>query len=211
LLLDAEYLEYGEPPTTSHFLAQIALEEFAKAFLLALVVRGVIPWDRRLLRAARDHSCKQLLCVVMDYLSPDTEEFLERCNALVLHHELREVPAKIIDAITILRHEMIGRWVNSTWVWAEDPNFDKEMLAIAKGKQDRAKQDTLYVRLARDGGIASVPDRITFKGVRLERARASRVASLAEAVLAGQLYPALDYGKVEETFRALFESVPHDA
>jgi AbiV family abortive infection protein len=80
LLSDAEFLELDETPTTAHFLCAIAQEEFAKAFLLALVVRSVIPWDRRLLRASRDHTCKQLLCVVMEYLSPDFEEFLERAT-----------------------------------------------------------------------------------------------------------------------------------
>lgn len=88
LLDDADYLAFGEPPTTAQFLAAIAQEEIAKAFLLALVVRRVIPWDQRLLRAARDHTCKQLLNLVIEYLSPDTEEFLERSNAFVLKNEI---------------------------------------------------------------------------------------------------------------------------
>lgn len=207
---DAEFLEFGEPPTTSYFLSQIAEEEFAKAFLLALVIRGVIPWDRRLLRAARDHSCKQLLCVVMDYLSPDFDDFLERCNAVVLRHEVSELPPKIVDAITILRHEKIGRWVDRTWVWADQPDYDREALAIGDGQQDRAKQDALYVRLTRDGGVASRPGGATFDGVRAERDRASRIGTLAESVLAGDPNPGLDYDRVEETFRALFESVARD-
>lgn len=51
LLNEAELLELEQPPTTAYFLTVIAQEEFAKAFLLALVVRDVIPWDKRLLRA----------------------------------------------------------------------------------------------------------------------------------------------------------------
>ena len=73
----------------------IAQEEFAKGFLLGLVVRGVIPWDHRLLRAARAHVCKKLLCVVMDYLAPDTDEFIDRCNAVVLRREPVVVPARV--------------------------------------------------------------------------------------------------------------------
>jgi len=170
------------------------------------VVRGVIPWDRRLLRAARDHSCKQLLCVVVDYLSPDTEDFLERCNAVVLRHELRQLPARIVDAINILRHEKIGRWVSQSWVWAEDPNYDPDAVAIAEGKQDRLKQDAIYVRLAGDGGVAPTHAEFTRERIRTERDRADRLARLTEGVLSGEAYPGLDYDKVEELLRALFAS-----
>src|SRR5437879_1769498 len=41
LLDDAEYLEFSEPATTSYVLSLLAEEEFAKGFVLALVVRGV--------------------------------------------------------------------------------------------------------------------------------------------------------------------------
>jgi len=211
LLDDSEFLEFGEPPTTAYFLSLIAQEEFAKAFLLALVVRGVIPWERRLLRAARDHTCKQLLCIIMDYLNPDTDEFLERCNAGVLRHEIRKLPSKVVDAINILRHEKIGRWVERTWVWDEDPEYDRDALAVAEGKQDRLKQDALYVRLASDGSVAGVPSAATYELVRSERERASRIANLAERVLEGDERPGLDYDKVEEVFRALFESLSESA
>lgn len=67
LLDNVESLELDESPT-AHFLCQIAQEEFAKGFLLALVVRDVVPWDKRIFKAAKDHCCKQLLCIVMEYL-----------------------------------------------------------------------------------------------------------------------------------------------
>jgi AbiV family abortive infection protein len=204
LLEDAEVLELNEPPTTAYFLTMIAQEEFAKGFLLALVVRGVIPWDEKLLRAARDHACKQLLCVVMDYLSPDTDDFLERGNAVVLRHEVPQLPARVMDAINILRHEKIRRWVSQSWVWAEDPEYDPDAVAIWEGKQDRLKQDALYVRLASDGGIASVPAGITRETVRTEHERADRLARLTEGVLRGEAHPGLDYDRVEELFRVLF-------
>jgi AbiV family abortive infection protein len=66
LLDDADFLQFSDPPATAYFLSLIAQEEFAKAFLLALVRRGIVPWDQHVLRATRDHTCKQLLCVVMD-------------------------------------------------------------------------------------------------------------------------------------------------
>ena len=207
LLDDSEFLEFSKPPTTSHFLSLIAQEEFAKAFILALVVRDVIPWDRRWLRATRDHSCKQLLCLVMDYLNPDTDEFLERCNAVVLRHEIRNLPAKVVDAIQILRHEKIGRWVEQSWVWAEEPEYDRDAWSVAEGRQDRDKQDTLYVRLGQDGSVASVPSGATYDTVRLERERARRIGDFAERVLDGEKCPGLDYDEVEDLFRTLFESL----
>jgi AbiV family abortive infection protein len=210
LLDDVQFLDCREPPTTAYFLTLIAQEEFAKAFLLALVVRGVIPWDKRLLRAARDHVSKQLLCVVMDYISPDTNEFLERCNAVVLRHEIRDLPRKVVDAINILRYEKLGRWVNHLWVWAEDPEYDPEALAVNKGKQDRLKQDTLYVRLGKDGSVVSIPHGATYESVYSEKERAERIARLAEGVLKGDKNPGLDYDEVENLFRALFESLPQD-
>jgi len=206
LLDEVQFLELNEPPATAYYLSVIAQEEFAKGFLLALVVRGVIPWDRRLLRAARDHSCKQLLCVVMDYVNPDLETFIERCNAVVLRHELRQVPLKVADAINILRHEKIGRWVRQSWVWAEDPDYHPEALAVSEGEQDRLKQDALYVRLAADGGVASIPTDFNLEMVRGERERAGRLARLTEGTLSGESRPGLDYKNVEELFRELFAS-----
>jgi len=113
----------------------------------------------------------------------------------------------VIDAIYILRHEKIGRWVKQSWVWAEDPDYDLEAVAVAEGKRDRVKQDRLYVRLSSDGGIASVPSGSTYEIVRNERELGSRLASLAEGVLECEKHPGLDYYKVEEVFKVLFESI----
>lgn len=211
LLENAQALEFSDSLATPYYLTMIAQEEFAKAFLIALVVRGVIPWDRRLLRAARNHSCKQLLCVVMDYLAPDTEEFRDRCNAVVLRHELPQIPPRVTDAINILRHEKIGRWRGGPWVWDEDPEYDADALAVAKGEQDRVKQDALYVRLAADGGVASTPTEVSAETLSTERDRAERLANLAEKVVAGESNLGLDYDEVEECFRVLFTSTGDSA
>jgi hypothetical protein len=78
---------------------------------------------------------------------------------------------------------------------------------VAEGKRDRVKQDNLYVRLSADGGIASVPGGSTYEIVRNERELGGRLARLAEGVLEGEAHPGLDYYKVEEVFRVLFESI----
>jgi hypothetical protein len=207
LLADAEWLDYDEYRTRAHFLTMIAQEEFAKSFLLGLVLRGVISWDPRLLRAARDHVCKQLLCIVMDYLNPDYAEFKERCDAVILRHELSETPRKIADAINLLGHERIGRWNNPHWEWEDEPDYHRDALDVAEGKQDRAKQDFLYVRLAADGGIASSPRAVDCEELKGERERAERMASLAENMLDERRVPGLDYEDVARIFRAVFSTM----
>jgi hypothetical protein len=72
---------------TSLALAILAEEEFAKGFLLLLVGRGVIPWSNAVWRAARDHSCKHLLCALMEYADPDVEEVLARMKRFEARHE----------------------------------------------------------------------------------------------------------------------------
>ncbi|HZU42952.1 MAG TPA: AbiV family abortive infection protein [Terriglobales bacterium] len=75
LLDDADWVLHTEnPAATSFALAMIAQEEFAKAFLLFLVDRGVIDWNSFLHRAMRDHTCKQLLGLVLNHLAPDWDE-----------------------------------------------------------------------------------------------------------------------------------------
>jgi hypothetical protein len=66
-------------------------------------------------RALQDHKCKQLTYVVMDYLAPDFDEFVTRSNAVVVHRQLPTMPAKVADALNILRHEKIGRWISNSW------------------------------------------------------------------------------------------------
>jgi len=210
LLDDAEYVELNEPPTTAYFLAMIAQEEIAKGFLLALVVRGIIPWDKRLLRAARDHTCKQLLCVVMDYLVPGDDDWFARVDTMMYRPEEAKLPREVADALNILRHEKIGCWADYFSFWAENPDYDPGAMAIFAGKKDRVKQDALYVRLSADGSVASTPAGVTLETVKNERDRARRLASLTNDMLNGDPNQGLDYPRIEESIRILFASMPDD-
>lgn len=204
LLDDAEWLDYDVYRTSALFLIHIAHEEFAKAFLIGMVLRQVIPMDDKLLRAMRDHRCKQLVCIVMDYLLPEDEEWSRRIRRTIDGIFDDELPRKVADAINILRHEKIGRMENRYWFWDEDPNYDPEALAVGDGKLDRLKQDLLYVRLAKDGGVASAPRSVSAEELRVERDRAQRLASIAEAALDPSETPGLDYHTVEQVMRAVF-------
>ena len=204
LLEDAQFLEFSEPPTSAWFLALIAQEELAKAFMLCLTNRGTIPWNPHILRALQDHKCKQLVCLVMDYLAPDIDEFITRCNAVVIKKELPIMPRRVADALNILRYEKIGRWVSQTWVWAEEPDYDHDALTIAEGKKDRLKQDALYVRLGKDGSVASIPLNHSALTLADEMDRAERFRTLVESLLEGAEHPGLDWHLVDEAFRLLF-------
>jgi AbiV family abortive infection protein len=203
LVDEAVNLEFEELPTTSFYLIQLAQEEASKAFLLALVHRGVIPWDNHILRACRDHKCKQLLLLVMDYLNPpEGDDFRAHIEKIVAQH-FAEVPQKIADAIHLLRYEKIGRWKSNRWVWAEDPQWDQEALKVADGAMDSIKQDAIYVRLSKDGAIASTPSQVKVPEYSEQRDSATRMIDAARALLGDQIAIG-GLEKVEEIFRALF-------
>jgi len=202
LLEDADYLRFAEPPATAYYLALIAQEECAKAFLLALARRRIVPWDQHILRATRDHACKQLTCVVMEYVTPELDEFLERCDAIHIH-DLPALPRRVADAMNILRHEKIGRWVSRSWFWAEEPEYDSGALRIAEGRHDARKQDALYVRLSSDASLASVPS-VAVLELDAEIERAARFAGLVDRLLEDEAYPGLDWDMIEAALRALF-------
>jgi AbiV family abortive infection protein len=80
LLDDADWLCIAERPGSAFALAVIAQEEFAKAFLFHLIGEGILPAIPLVLRMAKDHTCKQLLGLVMEHIHPDTDEFLRRMD-----------------------------------------------------------------------------------------------------------------------------------
>lgn len=187
LLDDTLGLDYREPPATTLYIAVIAQEEFAKAFLLFLVREGIIPWSKQLLRAMHDHTCKQLVGVILDYLNPPLDESYEQMMERIREEVALgdDLPRRIADALTMLRYEKIGRWESSVWCWSEDPDYDLSVRKLAEGKRDRIKQDALYVRIGADGRVASHPcdTRKSFCEEELERARsyARFLTSLVEA------------------------------
>ena len=110
LLDDALMLEFSKPPATAFYLSMIAQEEFAKSFLLVLVYKSIIEWNQYIWRATRDHKCKQLLSMIMDFMNPDFDEFINRINAIKEEGEGWKIPPHIADALNIFYHEKIRRW-----------------------------------------------------------------------------------------------------
>jgi AbiV family abortive infection protein len=234
LLENIEWLDSASQRSTSFALATIAQEEFAKAFLLILVARSVLKWNSLIYRATRDHKCKQLLGVVMEYLEP--EDFLaasatwhkgheERMALLDAYktssddREKREIwerlealrakdnllPAAVADSINIFRHEKIRRWESRNWWWGEPPTYDKKARSVAAGNMDRNKQDSLYVRLGKTGAVVTTPS-----SCNQDAAAAVEIAKRFETLIGRLLqYPdgrGFEYEKVENAFKVLFSS-----
>lgn len=205
LLSDAEMLEFSEPPATAFALTIIAQEEFAKAFLINLIYKGIIQWDEYIWRASRDHTCKQLLTMVMDYLNPDDSEFMKRISVSSEGSVSRTLPRHIADALNIFRHEKIRRWESQNWVWADPPNYDPKAKKVGKGHLDRLKQDQLYIDIAKDGSV--IPKGvITPNQLKIEKDRAERLCSLVRGMVEGERMEYSEYHKVTEAFRVLFAS-----
>ncbi len=141
LLEDAEWLTHRE--STGVALAMLAQEEFAKAFVLALVRDGILPWTEEVQRSLRAHECKHLVMIIMEWLlvvnelrsSQSSDEVLRRDESLHL-------PPDVAIAMNIYRHEMIER------IGGRNPEHYAEWggaaRKVAKGKRDRKKQAALY-------------------------------------------------------------------
>jgi len=209
LLSDAQMLEFSEPPATAFALVIIAQEELAKAFLLTLVYKGVIQWNELLWRAARDHKCKQLLVLVMDFLNPDWDEFIARDDTWYADRVKGLLPHQIADALNIFRHEKIGRWESQNWFWVDPPDYDTKAKKVGNGLVDKLKQNQLYIYIGKRGAV--IPKGVvTQKQFEDEMDRASRLSSVVKDMIKEECADRFDYKLVIEAFQMLFESIKPD-
>jgi AbiV family abortive infection protein len=206
LLDEAQWIEHLDPPSSMYYLSIIAQEECAKGYLLYLVSSKMVPWHPLILRAAHDHKCKQLLCIVLDYLYPDVDEFLRRTDVAVIGERKPGFPAKVADAINILRHEKIGMWESKTWVWPEDPEYDETALSVYEGKRDAEKQQSLYVELSKTGEVCSTPWKVTKEQAAAEYEMARRFDAFLQFLKSGEQPIGIDYEAVENAFKSLFSN-----
>ena len=203
LLSDAVMVEFEKPKSTYYFLAMIAQEETAKAFLLYLVSIEAIPWTPFLLRATCDHKCKHLVGIVLDYLAPDFDKWMAEMELRIKQKLPPTFPKPVADALNILYHEKIRKWERSNWFWAEDPVYDKATLKIAEGGRDKAKQQGLYVDLGRSGQVSSSPDHITEAQADAEFQTAERYLRCVTGIIDRENQPR-DLEEIARLFKALF-------
>lgn len=147
LLDDAEYLHDFDRYASAYGLAKLAQEEFAKGFILKLIASGALKWSTEVRRSLNHHVSKQLMTLILEFLNPDTDDFLK----MIENKTLLDRPRKVSDAINIYVHEVLRRWESANWFWAEDPEYDREAKSVFDGKEDKTKQNAFYVRISKDG------------------------------------------------------------
>jgi AbiV family abortive infection protein len=215
LLQEANDLEFRSPPATRLFLAMIAQEEFAKAFMLFLIRRGLIPFTPVVHRAIQDHICKQLMGMIMDYMIMDWETIEEAHAMIARDAELGDLlPDDVGSALEILAYEKIGRWTRNNWVWAEDPNYNAAAKKIAKGRQDRRKQDALYVRIGPDGRLVSTPHKVREEDIERELVRARSYDRFVQSVVGmieGRMFSEWRYDKIVKALSTIFGGATQEA
>lgn len=184
----------------------IAQEELAKAFILYLIRQGAISFTTPVLRAINDHVCKQLVGMVMDYMIMHWDE-IEELQILIRKDSAAGdgLPSDVGSAIELLRYEKIERWAGKFAVWAEDPHYDPSARHVADGRKDHHKQDSLYVRIGRDGRVSSTPEVITEQETETELERARRYKRFIESLLVEDKR-SKRYEKAMTAFTQLFAS-----
>ncbi len=209
LLADAQMLEFSEPPATAFALVIIAQEELAKAFLLTLVDKDIIQWNELIWRATRDHKCKQLLVMVMDFLNPDLDEFMARDNEWYADRVDGLLPRPVADALNIFRRERIGRWESHNRSLDDPPVYEPKAKKVAKGFIDKWKQDQLYIAIGKDGAIAQ---RRIVTQAQFEEAMESacRLSFVVKEMLEEECAERFDYKLVIKDFQRLFNSINSD-
>jgi AbiV family abortive infection protein len=202
LVEDARWLLDLERYPTAFALSILAQEEYAKAFLLHLVKAGAIPWTVEVRRTLRDHTCKQLLALIMDFLQPDWDDFLVKLTA---QRKTLPFPSHIADALNIVRHEKAVEYKDSDWLWDDTKPCDPKARKIADGNVDREKQNALYVGIGKTGQLVSTPLLIDVERAEAEYKRTANLGQMfsrKDAKVSPVL--SLEYEMVFEAFRLLF-------
>lgn len=174
---DSEEMLDRERFPSAYALALLAQEEYAKAFLLSLVVAGALPWSAQVKRALHDHVCKQLASVILDYLSPDIDEFLRRHDLSRIGEKRPIFPNDVLDAIHVICHERLPRERDRWWLNSNERPLDGRVTKIADGRLDGEKQDAIYVRLGKAGDVIAYPGQVSSQSARDELERAKRIGS----------------------------------
>lgn len=174
LFEDAKHFEeWGRFPT-AYALGILAQEEYGKAFLLHLAMEQAVPWTDGLDRALRNHRCKQLVALVMEFLQ--RKDFMELLEDPDRFRGASTLPEYVLDAIHVIVHEHIRELNREDWLDDSDRRVHPVANRIARGILDREKQAGFYVHVGSDGKIRKNPSMVTAERCRSEIARTERVA-----------------------------------
>lgn len=198
---DAEWLG-TDSSATMVALCILAQEEFAKAFLLHLVCEGIVPWTAKVRESLRNHKHKQLLGLIMEWLSPSDDEFSARIRTRPGYTIL---PTHVADAMKLYVEKVQPQGHISCPPAASDPMAK----SVAYGDRDKKKQDAIYVRLSDDGDVISIPTQVTAEMVSTELDRTKRLSDLVSPLRGGDIGPGLDYHLMIETLSFLLLEKRH--
>ena len=206
LLEDAKFLFDWDRFSTALALSVLAQEEFAKAFLLQLVVDEVIPWLPEVHRSMARHQCKHLLAIVMEWL-PLFD--CDKCMAQFNLNETRRNQKMACLQRSIERYKQ-GKFLpdpkdpepieldfvvppdvsdalniyrheeierfRSGNPWKDADWSTGKARKIADGSLDRKKQSAFYVDITKTGEIGLHPGLITREEASEEIERAERLS-----------------------------------
>jgi AbiV family abortive infection protein len=158
ILSDVRNCDNRCTPATKYYLAIIAQEECAKALLLHLASVNAIPWDSAMQGATRNHACKHLLCLILDYVSPDDKEFQRRVGLEMTEESGFKMPEKMLDVISILRHKRFGKGAGELKKIWNEAVYEESVDGVIRGIRDEQKQGALYVNLCNDGKVVTTPE-----------------------------------------------------
>ncbi|MBI1824227.1 MAG: AbiV family abortive infection protein [Nitrospirae bacterium] len=198
---DAEWLGTDRSATIVA-LCILAQEEFAKAFLLHLVCEGIVPWTDKVRESLRNHRHKQLLGIIMEWLSPSHDEFIARIR---MKPGDATLPAHVADAMKLY----VEKVQPQGHISCPPAPSDLIVKSVADGDRDKKKQDALYVRLSENGEVISVPTQVTAEMVDEELERTKRLSDLVRPLRGGALAPVLDYDLMVETLSFLLLDKRH--
>ena len=197
LLEDAKWS--CEPSSTGVALAMLAQEEAAKAFVLALVRDGVVPWTEEVRRSLSVHNCKHLVTIVLEWLAAASERRVAELPSPTNNADGSRIPADVAVAMNIYRHEMIERIAKRF----PERYSDWRGLArkVADGHREQKKQAALYVGIREDGDVESVPTAIEFDD------EVARAEALLDCAAYSHSFAHSEYTAFAEVFKAMFKDL----
>ena len=234
LLEDAQLLFERDRFSTAFALSILAQEEFAKAFLLQLVVDGALPWIPEVQRSMVRHQCKHLLALVMEWLPPfDWERFKAqyKLNAERHEQEMDRLQRRLerytrgdfssdVDDLEPEEGEFyfppdiasalnVYRHEEIERLGSRSPRMNPDWATgkvrkIAKGAQDDKKQSGFYVDIGKTGHIGRHPGLVT-------REEASGAIGHAKRLSETRVTFSYEYQKLTEVLRLVFANLIRDS
>jgi AbiV family abortive infection protein len=200
LLEDAEWLRDSDCNPTTLALTILAEEEFAKAFFLYLLQDGVIPSTPEVWRTLRDHHCKHLLTIMMEYLH-EGDDLIPRFDAQ--YDPERILPRDVASAVNLLRFEKIRKWESPHSDVLEPEHYDRRIKKLPV-KIDQTKQSAIYVDVSREGRVVSTPTSVTAEQIKSEHEKCSHLLDLARQIEAGYVLLHRDFERLKDAFNVVF-------